>query len=83
MTMNATAFRRNLFSALDKALQGETIEIEYKGSTVRLTPANPPSKLARLKRRNTIVGDPASIIHTDPELLKEMEAAWEKDWEEL
>ena len=50
---------------------------------MRLTPANPPSKLARLKRGNTIAGDPDSIIHTDPELLKEMEAAWEKDWEDL
>jgi hypothetical protein len=83
MTMNATALRRNLFAALEKALGGETVEIEYKGARIRLAVERPGSKLARAKRQNTLLVDPRSIVHSDPELLKELEAEWERDWKML
>jgi hypothetical protein len=83
MSMNGSAVRRYLFAALDSALQGESVEIVYKGATLRLTSAGFTSKLARAKRRSTIIGDPGSIVQTEPGLMKEMEAGWERDWNEL
>ena len=83
MKCTATQLRKTLFTALDKAASGEPVEIDYKGSTFRLTAEQGTSKLARLKRQDTLLVDPASIVYTDPELLAEMEAAWEEDWKEI
>ena len=74
--MTATNFRKDLFATLDRVLEGELVEIHYKGATVKLT-ARPPAtpKLARAKRQNTILGD----LSLDPK----MKTAWEADWNEL
>jgi antitoxin (DNA-binding transcriptional repressor) of toxin-antitoxin stability system len=81
--MTATEFRKNLFTVLEQALAGETVEIVYQGSTVRVTAGGSSTKLSRAKRRNTLLCDPDSIVHSDPELLKNMEAEWTKDWKKL
>lgn len=83
MQVNATEFRRNLFAVLEHALEGETVEILYKGSSVRLVPADSSSKLARAKRQNTLLCDPDSIVSSDPALSVAMEAEWRKDWKKL
>ena len=49
------------------------IEIVRKGRILRIVPDKKPSKLARLKKRSCIVGDPESIVHID----------WSKEWSEL
>ena len=57
------------------------MEITYKGSTFRLTAEPGGSKLARLKPHpDFFLVDPGSIAESDPELMTEMEAAWEEDW---
>jgi hypothetical protein len=41
------------------------------------------SKPSRAKRRPTLLCDPESIVHPDPELLKKMAGDWTQDWNEL
>ena len=79
MPMTATEVRKNLFAVLDRVLAGENVEILYKGSVVRLTVGGSPSKLSRAKRSDTLLCDPGAIVHSDPELLKKMEAELTKD----
>ena len=78
--MNITNFRLNLFQLADRALQGEPIEFIHKGVVFKVTPATQSSKLSRLTPE-AVVTPGANLDTTD--LLKEMEAEWEKDWSEL
>ena len=83
MKLNATEFRKNLFTVLERVREGETAEIDYKGSSIRVKASGSTSKLARAKRQNTLLCNPDDIVHSDKELLAEMEAEWEKDWKDL
>jgi antitoxin (DNA-binding transcriptional repressor) of toxin-antitoxin stability system len=83
MTVTATEFRKNLFSLLEHVLHGETLEVRYKGSLVRIAPASSGSKLARAKRQKTLLCDPDEIVHTDRKLAARMESAWNKDWSRI
>lgn len=84
MKCTATQLRKNLFAALDKAADGEPIEITYKGSKFLLEADLRGSKLARLEPHpDFFLVDPESIIYTDPELMADMEAAWEEDWKAI
>jgi hypothetical protein len=83
MQYTATEFRKNLFAALDRALHGDTIEISYKGASLRIAAAGSQSKLARAKRHDILLCDPDSIVGSDPKLTAKMEAAWRRDWEKL
>jgi hypothetical protein len=68
---------------LEQVVLGETIEVRYKGSAVRIAPASSGSKLARAKRQKTLLIDPDAIVHSDRKLLAEMESAWRKDWRKI
>ena len=81
--MSATDFRKDLFQVLAKVIAGETVEIDYKGSTVRLAPVKSGSKLARAKRQNTLLCDPQDIVHSDPGRMKDFEKEWRKDWKKI
>ena len=83
MKLTATEFRKNLFTVLERVVEGETVEIGYKGSSVRITSSSFTSKLARAKRRRALLCDPDAIVHSDKKLLTEMEAEWRKDWKKL
>jgi antitoxin (DNA-binding transcriptional repressor) of toxin-antitoxin stability system len=80
MSVNITEFRRNLFHLADQALQGQPVSFTHKGIVFNVIPEIPAAKLARLTRE-TIVIPGASLDTSD--LLKEMEAEWEKDWSEI
>lgn len=77
--MTATVMRKNIFQVLDRAIQGETIEIVYKGSTVRVTSLSDKSKLGRAVRRNALLVDPQSIVESDSALMTELEHQWNQD----
>jgi antitoxin (DNA-binding transcriptional repressor) of toxin-antitoxin stability system len=81
--LNATDFRKNLFRVLDRALQGEAIEITYKGVKLRLTPPPDQSKLARAVRRQSLLVKPQSIVESDASLMAELEKGWKRDDESL
>jgi antitoxin (DNA-binding transcriptional repressor) of toxin-antitoxin stability system len=79
MDLNATDFRKNLFQVLDRALQGEAVEIIYKGSKLRLAPPPDQSKLARAVRRHALLVDPQSIVESDESLMADLEKGWKQD----
>jgi antitoxin (DNA-binding transcriptional repressor) of toxin-antitoxin stability system len=69
--ITASKLRENVYRILDEVLEsGQPIDIERRGRTVRLVPVEPPSKLARLKRRRYIKGDPEALVHLD----------WSREW---
>ena len=83
MRMNATDFRKNLFAVLERALNGENVEVVYKGSSLRVSGAGSTSKLARAKRQDYLLCDPDSIVSSDKELLAGFEKEWEEEWKDL
>jgi hypothetical protein len=84
MAVTITQFRQKLFQLADQALEGETIEFIHKGVTFKVIPQTRKSKLSRLTAENIFATgvDPDSE-YDSTELLKEMEAEWEKDWADL
>ena len=80
MPVTITKFRQNLFQFADQALKGELVEFIHKGVIFKVIPQTPISKLTRLTRETVVVTD-RSLDTAD--LVKEMEAEWEKDWSEL
>ena len=84
MAVTITKFRQNLFQLADQALNGETIEFIHKGVTFKVIPETKVSKLSRLTAENIYAPgvDPDSDYDSS-ELLKEMEALWEKKWADL
>lgn len=61
--MKVTALRRQLYKVVDRVLDtGVPAEIERKGRKLLIVPAQPVAgRLARLKRRKTIIGSPATL----------------------
>jgi hypothetical protein len=80
MAVPITEFRRNLFQLADKALEGETLSFVHKGVVFRVIPETRISKLSRLTPE-TVVVPGADLDMTD--LMKEIEAEWEKDWSDI
>ncbi|MEP6962593.1 MAG: type II toxin-antitoxin system Phd/YefM family antitoxin [Acidobacteriota bacterium] len=74
MKVSATQLRQNIYALLDQTLAtGEPIEVERKGRLLRIVSADPPSKLARLKKHHDVVGDLEDLVHLD----------WYHEWSEL
>jgi antitoxin (DNA-binding transcriptional repressor) of toxin-antitoxin stability system len=79
MTLSITDFRKNLFQVMDRALQGELVEVLHKGNAIRLTATAPKSKLARIVKRKTLLCPPDELERARRELKKEMKRAMAKD----
>ena len=57
-----TQLRKDLYRILDDILEsGEGIEVTRSGGSIVLLPQRGPGKLARLKRRDTINGNPDDL----------------------
>lgn len=54
MTVTVTEFRKNLFQLVERALNGELIEVIHKNRAIRLVLTEPQSKLSRLVQRDTL-----------------------------
>jgi hypothetical protein len=63
-TYSLTALRKQLYRVVDCVLEtGVPVEIERKGQKLLLIPAQKTvSKLANLKKRKGIVGDPDDLV---------------------
>jgi len=83
MSLTATEFRKHLFATLERVAAGESVEVVYKGATIRLSAYGTTSKLARAKRQHALRTDPDSITGSDAALLRDMEREWKRDWSEL
>ncbi len=84
VAVTITQFRQKLFQFADQALNGETVEFTHKGVVFKVVPETKKSKLSRLTAQNIFPPgvDPDSE-YDSTELLREMEAEWEKDWAEI
>jgi prevent-host-death family protein len=69
MKITASKLRENIYKVLDQVLEtGAPVEIERRGKTLRIVPAEPVSrsKLERLQPKpGVIVGDPEDLVHLD------------------
>jgi antitoxin (DNA-binding transcriptional repressor) of toxin-antitoxin stability system len=81
MTITATAFRKNLFQLVERALNGELIEIVHKNRTIRLAPTEPKSKMSRLVQRDTVNCTPDEFDRADRAQDEEMRQQWEQKWQ--
>lgn len=71
MTLRASALRKNIYRILDEILEtGVPVDIERKGKLLRIAAVELRSKLANLKPRDLIVGDPEELVHID----------WSEEW---
>ena len=79
--MTVTEFRKNLFQLVERALNGELIEIVHKNRTIRLAPTEPKSKLSHLVQRDTLNCTPEELEQAvrvqDDEMLKRWEQKWQ------
>ena len=78
--VTSTEFRRNLFQIVERALQGEFVEVAHKGRVVRLVPGDKQDKMSRLIQRDTIVGTPEDLDRGQMQLDTEMRTLWEEKW---
>ena len=66
MTVTASVLRKNIYQLLDEVLEtGKPLDVQRKNGTLKIVPEQPPAKLARLKKRNCISGDPEELVHSD------------------
>lgn len=79
--VTATDLRKNLFTLLDDAAQGQDVEVVHKGTKFRIVLASRGSRLARLIPRDA---DPAVEL---ADLLsgwdEKAKAEWEAEQKEL
>ncbi|MGB4777043.1 type II toxin-antitoxin system Phd/YefM family antitoxin [Microbacterium sp.] len=70
--VTASELRQNVYRLVDQVLEtGEAIEIERKGRRLRLVPAEPPDRLARINvDPAVIVGEPDDLVSID----------WSAEW---
>lgn len=81
MVVTSTEFRKNLFQIVDRALQGEFVEVSHKGRLVQLVPREQPgSKLQRLVKRDTVVGTLSDLDRAQKQLDAEMRKSWGTKW---
>ncbi len=65
-TYTLTALRKDLYRIVDRILEtGEPVELERNGQRLLLVPEQRPSRLARLPRRQGIVGDPDTLVDAE------------------
>jgi hypothetical protein len=78
-------FRKNLFQLVNKALNGDVVEVAYNRKTIRLVPETQGSKLDKLTPARIFNPDFSEKDHrrASRELSAEMQREWEKDWAEL
>ncbi len=80
MTVTATDFRKNLFQLIERALNGELIEIVHKNRRIRLAPSEPKSKLSRLVERDTLNCTSDEFDQAVRSQDDEMRRQWNEKW---
>jgi len=72
MRVTASQLRADLYNLLDRVLaSGEALEVERKGSILRIVPDGAPNWMERLVvREDVVAGDSDDLVHVD----------WSADW---
>ncbi len=80
MTFSITEFRKNLFQIFERAFEGELVEVVHHGRKLRLVPEEPPSKLSRLVKHDTLTIPADQLAAAIDEMNQEAMAEWERKW---
>ena len=71
MPITTSHLRDDIYNILDSVIEsGHVVEIIRKGRIIRIVADQPPSRLARLKKRDCIAGNPGDLVEID----------WSADW---
>jgi len=71
MRLKPSQLREDIYRILDQVLEtGIPVEVERNGKLLKIIAAEPASKLANLKPRHYLVGDPEDLVHLD----------WSDEW---
>lgn len=81
MEVTISRFRRDLFTLVEAALNGDEITFTHKGIHFKVTPEVKTSRLAKLTQMQVV--NPKKPNLDGKELTREMERAWQKDWANL
>jgi antitoxin (DNA-binding transcriptional repressor) of toxin-antitoxin stability system len=80
MEVPITKFRREIFTLVNQALDGNEVWVTHKGRRLKLVPEGRP--VNRLSRITTMEIINSGGIGLDDEAMKaEMTRSWEQDWE--
>ena len=84
MELSITEFRRNLFSVVQKALDGNEVWVRHKGRRLKIVPEDAPSKLSRITPMDILnPGPDLEDSNFKAQLLDEIQKEWEKDWKKI
>jgi len=86
MEVPITQFRRDIFSLVNQALEGEEVWISHKGKRLKIVPeGGAGDRLSRVTPMQVLI--PEDFDMNDPafraEWMAEMEKEWEDDWSKL
>ncbi|MGC1461755.1 MAG: hypothetical protein WA802_06110 [Terracidiphilus sp.] len=80
MEVPITQFRRQIFTLVNKALEGNEVWVSHKGRRLKLVPeGRPANRLSRIAPMEIINNAEGGLENTG--LLEEMTRAWEADWD--
>ena len=80
MDVPITQFRREIFTLVNKALDGSDVWVSHKGRRLKLVPVAPPaSRLSRITPMEIINSADGGLENTG--MQAEMTRAWEADWD--
>jgi len=86
MVVTITEFRRQLFTLVNQALEGEEVWFTHKGRRIRIVPDDQPasrlSRIAPVEILNHETPNPFDAARK-AENMAELEKTWQKDWEAL
>lgn len=78
MELSITEFRRNLFSVVQKAMEGADVWVIHKDRRFRIVPEGAPSKLSRITPMQIVA---PGVDLADESWKEELMREWEQKWD--
>lgn len=79
MELSITEFRRNLFSVVQKAMEGDEVWVKTQGRRFRIVPEGKrPDKLSRITPMQIVA---PGVDLTDDSWKEELMREWERKWD--
>ena len=83
MEVTATQFRKDMFSLMTKALDGETITMTYKGKRLRVVAEDVKPKSIWDRITPMEIENPAVGPEAEEQMKRDMWAEIEADWKDI
>ncbi len=81
MEVTITHLRKNLFSLIEQAVQGEPLYFTHHGQRFQIVPEQPRSRLGNLTPLQIV--NPSADDLENEDWKADMQKEWEKDWQDL